>query len=388
MSNPSSNALSPEVVAGLTKTLDSLMDKTITAIDSVNDQIRVLALNARIEAARAGDAGKAFNIVAMEIASLSNSSTNVVANLKKRSRRALSSISSASKNMATSFHGTRLADLAQMNINLVDRNLYERTCDVRWLATESSLVNVLADSAPEKSAMASRRLQTILESYTVYSDLILCNMQGQVIAHGRPDLFRAAEIDCARTTWFDQAIKSRSGAEFGFEGVHRCPLVNNRLALIYSCAVREGGEKSGSILGVLGVVFDWEKFAKDIVGEGISSSEDKRPSRIAIVDKLGQVLADSDNRELEDVIDFTDRARLFASKKGSVITTMDGQEYFVGHAASTGYETYATGWHALCIQACELEKSAADEEEAQSRRRARRSSSGRPIRRRRKVSEA
>lgn len=346
---------SPEIVAELTNTLDTVMDKTISAIDSVNDQIRVLALNARIEAARAGDAGKAFNIVAMEIAGLSNSSTRVVANLKKRSRRTLSSISTASKHMSTTFRGTRLSDLARMNIDLIDRNLYERSCDVRWWATEASLVAALTEGKAAAYEIASRRMRVILESYTVYSDLVLCDTSGKVVANGRSDMFKSKGNDFSQAAWFQSALQTRSGREFGFQSVHRSPLVNNQLSLIYSCAVRQGGDATGEIIGVLGIVFNWERFANTIVSEVCLSDEEKRRTRVVIADQSGRVLADSEQRVLEDVIEFSERGRLFAGKKGFLVTSVNGQEACIGHASSTGFETYATGWHSMLIQNSESE---------------------------------
>ena len=40
--------------------------------------------------------------------------------------------------------GQRLTDLAHHMIEIIDRNLYERSCDVRWWATDAALV-VLQD---------------------------------------------------------------------------------------------------------------------------------------------------------------------------------------------------------------------------------------------------
>ena len=51
--------------------------------------------------------------------------------------------------IGSSVRGTRLSDLALTNIDLIDRNLYERTCDVRWWATDSSLVEALENPTPE-----------------------------------------------------------------------------------------------------------------------------------------------------------------------------------------------------------------------------------------------
>ncbi|AMV31441.1 Methyl-accepting chemotaxis protein 2 [Pirellula sp. SH-Sr6A] len=344
---------SPELVAGLTTTLDSVMDRTINAIDKVNDQIRVLALNARIEAARAGDAGKAFNIVAMEIAGLSNSSTEVVANLKRRSRKTLSRISKISEDMGKSFKGVRLSDLARMNIDLVDRCLYERSCDVRWWATDASVVDALTDKNAKSSEFACQRLRTILDSYTVYSDLVLCEPNGQVIACGRPEMFRSIGTEQSSTVWFQSALQSRSGREYGFQTVHPCAIVNNRHSVVFSAAVREDGAVDGRVIGVLGIIFNWDNFARDIVNNVALSSEEKQSTRVCIVDPTGLVLADSQGRTLQESIEFSSRGKLFAGKKGYVIAEVGDSKCCIGHAQSAGFETYASGWHSVLIQEIE-----------------------------------
>jgi hypothetical protein len=340
----------PEVVADLTRTLDHVMNKTITDIDTVNDQIRVLALNARIEAARAGEAGKAFNIVAMEIATLSNTSAKVVNNLKNRSGATLERIGKVSKQMATAFKGTRMSDVALMNIDLIDRNLYERSCDVRWWATDASLVEALTKRTPETYNYASKRLGVILDSYTVYYDLVLSDLSGTIVANGRPDQFRSQKTEHSHAEWFRSALATRSGTEFGFHSVHRSPLVNDRFSLVYSCCVREGGEVNGRPLGVLGIVFNWEALAQTIVNGVALTASEKACTRVCIVDDRGLVLADSHNRILADTIEFAERSRLFKNPKDYCVSRVDDKRCCVAHASSPGFETYATGWHSLLIQ--------------------------------------
>lgn len=186
----------------------------------------MLALNARIEAARAGTAGAAFSVVAEEMQMLGAKTSNIANDLANKTGGAIDDLLDL---IGSSIRGTRLSDLALTNIDLVDRNLYERTCDVRWWATDSSLVDALADPTPENLAYASRRMGVILGAYTVYFDLVLCDNQGQVVANGRPDLFKSVGENAGQANWFRQARDSRSGDDYGFETAHRSNLVNNLL---------------------------------------------------------------------------------------------------------------------------------------------------------------
>ena len=86
--------------------------------------------------------------------------------------------------MADEVRGQRLVDLALNAIEIMDRNLYERTCDVRWWATDAAIVEAVTLTI-RAAAHASQRLGVILRAYTVYLDIWLCDPTGQVIAHGR-----------------------------------------------------------------------------------------------------------------------------------------------------------------------------------------------------------
>ena len=69
-----------DVMLDLNSSMDEMANK-LSVIDDISDQINLLALNASIEAARAGDAGRGFSVVADEVrklATISNESTQEV----------------------------------------------------------------------------------------------------------------------------------------------------------------------------------------------------------------------------------------------------------------------------------------------------------------------
>ncbi len=107
--------------------------------------------------------------------------------------------------MADAAVGSRLVDLALNAIEIIDRNLYERTCDVRWWATDSAIVDAAADASDSHCSYASKRLGVILSAYTVYLDLWLCDMDGRIIANGRPERYNVKGLDVSREPWFARA---------------------------------------------------------------------------------------------------------------------------------------------------------------------------------------
>ena len=321
-----------------------------TAIDEINEinaNTRMLALNARIEAARAGEAGAAFSVVAGEVQSLSEKTSGVANELATKTR---DSIDELTQIIGTSVRGTRLSDIALTNIDLIDRNLYERSCDVRWWATDSSVVDALTQKSPAAYKFASQRLGVILNSYTVYLDLVLADLDGKIVANGRPDQYRSIGQRVDDQEWFRSAAKTRSGEEFGFQSAHRSQLVNNQPVLIYSCGVREGGQATGKLIGVLGIIFNWEALAQTIMKSVPLTAAEKKVTRCCIVDAKGNILADSLERHLADSIDVRAFEPVFQQKKAFFVANYQGKECCVAHARAPGFETYSTGWFSLIIQ--------------------------------------
>ena len=117
---------------------------------------------------------------------------------------------SSIERMAERSRGERMVDLSLNAIELIDRNLYERTCDVRWWATDSAVVDCAASPTPATANYASERLAVILGAYTVYLDLWLCDLDGNVRANGRAGRFGVVGQNVAHTKWFRAARDLRS----------------------------------------------------------------------------------------------------------------------------------------------------------------------------------
>jgi hypothetical protein len=109
-------------------------------ITGVTNTLRILALNALIEAKRAGDMGAGFAVVADEVRQISGRVEDITKRMADELAAEIGALETLTESMAAQNQGARLIDLALNAIELIDRNLYERTCDVRWWATDAAMV--------------------------------------------------------------------------------------------------------------------------------------------------------------------------------------------------------------------------------------------------------
>ncbi|MEO5961324.1 MAG: chemotaxis protein, partial [Opitutaceae bacterium] len=179
---------------------------------------------------------------------------------------------------------------------------------------------------------------------------VIADLKGTVIANGRPAVYRSQSTNHREATWFKSALATGSGDEFGFQSVHVSPLVGNRRVLVYSCKICSGGDAKGKVVGVLGVVFNWDDLAQKIVRATPIEPEKKSLTRVCIVDETGEVLADTDERMLLEKLELPDRSEIFSRAKASALAMIEGKSTLVAHAQSPGFETYRTGWRSLVLE--------------------------------------
>jgi len=336
----------PEHISTLATRLQTEVSSAVGELDSINLEVKLLAFNAQIEAARAGAAGRAFSVVAREMGDLAESTKRTTQKISTKTGALASELAQISMELATSVRGTRLVDLAHTNIELIDRNLYERSCDCRWWATDAAVVKILEDNTPDSRNYACERLSVILKAYTVYFDIVVADLSGNILANGRPDLAQSIGTNHKDATWFTSALNTPNGNAFGFESVHKSRLVRGERVLIYSCKVCRSGDACAEAIGILGVIFKWDSLAQTIV-EATPIEDAKRPHTIVcVLDEQKQILAANPKSSKFTI----DNASILQPAKNSLVTKIGGKTALVAHARSPGYETYKTGWHSLIIE--------------------------------------
>jgi len=342
-------------VVNQTLSINNEINRTLKSIKVINGRTRMLSITAKIEANRTGDIGKNFLVVSNSIDELSTKTDNAIDKMKKETIQEIETISKIIENKSTSIQGNRLVNLALTNIRIVDRNLFERSADIRWWATDDILINSLVTDNYDGYSIAHNRLARILKSYSVYRELILCDVNGTCMATAT-DKFGFSGQNFSDKLWFKSAMNTKNGTQYGFQSVTSSYDVDDHFSIIYSCKIHEGGNPENKIIGVLGAVFKWTDFAQRIINETSLSDEEKMHTRVLLCDDLGKVLADTYEKILDETLNFHGQKELFKKKKGFIVTKLNERNQLICHASSSGFQgCLSENWHSLIIQDIDID---------------------------------
>lgn len=333
-------------IATIIDNIQGRIEKFARTSESIAGQTNLLALNATIEAARAGEAGRGFAVVAGEVKSLAS---QAAANSKELRTLVLKEIQAQTSVLQNQFNEKefgRLAEMSQTLVQLIVRNLYERTADVRWWATDDALFRCLESMDPKDIDHAVYRLGLINRFYSVYLNLVLVGTDGTVLACSQPAKFpKVTGANIANIGWFGKALATHSGDDYVVDDIYRDPLHENKLVAVYATAVRMGGKVDGKSIGALGVYFDWDEQSRIIVQNEPSLSADEwQRTRVLLLDQHFRITAASDGQGLLSHFSLDHNNQ----QKGYYLN--DSKE-LVAFSRTIGYQEYdGLGWYAVIVQ--------------------------------------
>ena len=142
--------------------------KVVTIIDDINKQINLIALNASIEATKAGEKGKGFSVVADEIKKLSERTAHSTTEIGDIVQKIRSNVEEATHLMGQSRseadNGIRLSQEAKDTLKDISETFQQVTQMVTQVAVSSQQQSVTSDQIAENVKEIDEATQTIASS--------------------------------------------------------------------------------------------------------------------------------------------------------------------------------------------------------------------------------
>jgi len=182
----------PRRIRSLLSTLREEVQHYAAQTEAIAGRTNLLAQNATIEAARSGEAGRGFSVVAQEVKALAGQARSSAATFRAEVLDRLAQGAGIADELVAEVEGARLAELAQSIIQTVARSLYDRSIDVRMLATDPAVAagaaHARTDPAIEQRAV--ERLRAMLHFSPYFVNAFICDDKGNVVvsAHANAEV--------------------------------------------------------------------------------------------------------------------------------------------------------------------------------------------------------
>ncbi|PLX68897.1 MAG: chemotaxis protein CheW [Denitrovibrio sp.] len=245
-----------------------------------------------------------------------------------------------------------ISSKAQVAVDIVIRNLFERTADIGFLATDKDIrtfitklqelelltqdectdLNINKTQAREKlrSGITSR-FEEYTSKYSVYYDIILLDPDWNVLAQ----MDRNSKL----TKSNDPVIKESLTTQDDYvEFYRKTDLTDREKSLVYAYRVTETNDPKSSPMGVLCLCFRFNN-EMDGIFENLSSSNDW--SIITLLDNEGSVIASSCHCQIPIGM----KMEMVLEDKFGIVK-FAGRLYLAKTCSTNGYQGFfGLGWH-------------------------------------------
>ena len=230
---------------------------------------------------------------------------------------------------------------AALAMDIMDRNLYERANDCRWWALTGAFQQALTGGGERQRETLTAVLRTINGLYTVYSNLLVFDTAGRVVAVANPAYNDIIGQPLA-AEWTRQTLGLRDSQSYCVSPFATTQLYANLPTYVYSAAIRGAGDDP---LGGIAIVFDSAPQFIAMLEDALPRKEDGH-----IVDGAFALFTESDGRIIASTNpDLTPGCKLeigrefFTLERGGSyanIVEFDDRYYAIGSRLSAGYREY------------------------------------------------
>lgn len=306
-------------------------------MDSTRFRIHHISLNGMISAAKFGRQGESIAPIFDAITKFGSSATDEMEKVL---------LEMSEDNLQQAMGSLQM--LAKQAIDLIDRNLFERAADVRWWATDHFFHDALTEQSQEFYEAASERLHTINRSYTMYRDLVLVDASGHVVANANEDKsLRVLKASVSKQPWYQEAMATECSTEFVVQDAAQNELEpDQEISLIYAGGIRAGGQRQGKAIGALGILFDWDTEARQMLEVSLPRTDDGEilPGSFAVYVTQENLVIESTDVNLVPIgthLDFGAQLdELDTGETTGDLVTYGRKKYVIGAARTSGYREY------------------------------------------------
>ncbi len=225
--------------------------------------------------------------------------------------------------------------IAQLMVNIMDRNLYERANDCRWWALNSYFQEALASIDDLKADKIAEILCYINDLYTVYTNLIVYDKTGKIIAVSNKGE-NCVVGSTLNYSWVGETLSLKTTQEYVVSKFEKSLLYNDMHTYIYNAAIRH----NGNVVGGIGIIFDSAPQFCDIISDVLP--EEANGYFGVLTDRSKMIISSTyEEHSPGEKLEIADE--IFCIKNGEQVSTVieyRGYYYAMGAACSSGYREY------------------------------------------------
>jgi chemotaxis signal transduction protein len=235
--------------------------------------------------------------------------------------------------------------IARLMIDIMDRNLYERSNDCRWWALTSEIRRIL--SAGSLSVDDKAKITTILTYintlYTVYTRLFIYDIKGTILAESNlyDDPLDAIDKQ-VNASYAQETFSLNSPQEYRVSQFEKSWLYGDNPTYVYNAAIRHADDLS-KVVGGIGIVFDATPEFKHMLEDCLP---DKPGSFGLFVERpSGRIIASTEGSNYKNGDVLWIDSEFFELQEGtgkSKIILYNSKYYAVGCYSSRGYREFKT----------------------------------------------
>ncbi|QKF81459.1 chemotaxis protein CheW [Halarcobacter ebronensis] len=222
---------------------------------------------------------------------------------------------------------------AQVAIDVVIRNLFERTADIGFLATDDDIrefllhfVSKYNKDSVEIRENIKKRFFEYVKKYSVYYDIVLADTKGKILVR----LDDSVDIDNIDLSFIQKVLNTDDEYVETFASHNFIP--QYKKSLVYSYKVTRTNSSNSETIGVLSLCF---KFQDEMKGIFNNLLDKKNKEIIMLLDEEGRVISSSD----EDCIALNSKQEIILDDEYKIVS-FSSRDFIAKTCKTTGYQGF------------------------------------------------